>query len=269
MRRFNPGNFYCGTTAEWTSCPRPVRHPDHMSGSGSDYWYGESGVVRYSDHWGSEVASCDWYLDGVARCSFDDHDGWRCGFAPWTEFELKTFEVTVYHPDLLPSESAAALGDPVRSGVAPAWRPGMADIPYASYRVRPDMIVDGCVVVAGTYGDCGTPFDGRCLMSVDVSDWTEEERAAWTEAFPADPVFPSLPDMFGAHSVKAASHASRVLFIKDGEVFHEIYRGESSDEQLYQKISDTLTMLATGGDLRGPGGPRRRPGGTRPAPHRG
>ena len=50
------------------------------------------------------------------------------------------------------------------------------------------------------------------------------------------------------HSVKAASHASRVLFIKDGEVFHEIYRGESSDEQLYQKIADTLTMLATGGE---------------------
>ena len=50
------------------------------------------------------------------------------------------------------------------------------------------------------------------------------------------------------HSVKAASHAKRVLFIKDGEVFHEIYRGESTDEQLYQKISDTLTMLATGGE---------------------
>ena len=50
------------------------------------------------------------------------------------------------------------------------------------------------------------------------------------------------------HSVKAASHASRVLFIKDGEVFHEIYRGESTDEQLYQKIADTLTMLATGGE---------------------
>ena len=50
------------------------------------------------------------------------------------------------------------------------------------------------------------------------------------------------------HSVKAASHASRVLFIKDGEVFHQIYRGESSNEQLYQKISDTLTMLATGGE---------------------
>ena len=51
------------------------------------------------------------------------------------------------------------------------------------------------------------------------------------------------------HSVKAASHASRVLFIKDGEVFHQIYRGNSTNEQLYQKIADTLTMLATGGDL--------------------
>ena len=50
-------------------------------GSGSDYWYGESGVVRYSDHWGSEVASCDWYLDGVARCSFDDHYGTAQGRA--------------------------------------------------------------------------------------------------------------------------------------------------------------------------------------------
>ena len=50
------------------------------------------------------------------------------------------------------------------------------------------------------------------------------------------------------HSVKAASHAGRVLFIKDGEVFHQIYRGDSTNEQLYQKISDTLTMLTTGGD---------------------
>lgn len=52
------------------------------------------------------------------------------------------------------------------------------------------------------------------------------------------------------HSVKAASSANRVLFIKDGEVFHQIYRGGSSDEELYQKISDTLTLLATGGDRR-------------------
>lgn len=49
------------------------------------------------------------------------------------------------------------------------------------------------------------------------------------------------------HSAKAASHAGRVLFIKDGEIFHQIYRGSSSNEQMYQKISETLTLLASGG----------------------
>ncbi len=49
------------------------------------------------------------------------------------------------------------------------------------------------------------------------------------------------------HSVKAASTAGRVLFIKDGEVFHQLYRGDSTDEQLYQRISETLTLLASGG----------------------
>jgi putative ABC transport system ATP-binding protein len=49
------------------------------------------------------------------------------------------------------------------------------------------------------------------------------------------------------HSVKAASHAGRVLFIKDGEVFHQLYRGNSSTDEMYQKISDTLTLLTTGG----------------------
>ena len=49
------------------------------------------------------------------------------------------------------------------------------------------------------------------------------------------------------HSVKAASHARRVLFIKDGEVFHQLYRGNSSVDEMYLKISDTLTLLTTGG----------------------
>ena len=52
------------------------------------------------------------------------------------------------------------------------------------------------------------------------------------------------------HSAKAASHAGRVMFIKDGEVFHQIYRGSCSNEEMYQKISDTLTLLASGGDRR-------------------
>lgn len=50
------------------------------------------------------------------------------------------------------------------------------------------------------------------------------------------------------HSAKAASNAGRVLFIKDGEVFHQIYRGDNTNDQMYQKISDTLTLLATGGE---------------------
>lgn len=52
------------------------------------------------------------------------------------------------------------------------------------------------------------------------------------------------------HSVDAASHANRILFIRDGVVFHQIYRGDCNNEQLYKKISDTLTMLRTGGTAR-------------------
>lgn len=51
------------------------------------------------------------------------------------------------------------------------------------------------------------------------------------------------------HSTRAASHANRVLFIKDGEIFHQLYKGEHSDEHMYQKISDTLTVIATGGNI--------------------
>ena len=49
------------------------------------------------------------------------------------------------------------------------------------------------------------------------------------------------------HNTQAASHAGRVLFIKDGEVFHQLYRGGMTNDELYQKIADTLTVLATGG----------------------
>lgn len=59
------------------------------------------------------------------------------------------------------------------------------------------------------------------------------------------------------HSIRAASTAGRVLFIRDGEVYHQIYRGEDSADQLYQKISDTLTMLATAGASRLGGGEER------------
>ena len=50
------------------------------------------------------------------------------------------------------------------------------------------------------------------------------------------------------HSVKAASNAKRVLFIKDGLVFHQIYRGNQTNEEMYQKITAALTVLTTGGE---------------------
>jgi len=49
------------------------------------------------------------------------------------------------------------------------------------------------------------------------------------------------------HSTKAASHAKRVMFIKDGFLFHQLYKGKMTNEEMYQKISDTLNIMATGG----------------------
>ena len=50
------------------------------------------------------------------------------------------------------------------------------------------------------------------------------------------------------HSVKAASHAGRVLFLRDGQVYHQLYRGGESQEAQFRRISDTLTVLAGGGE---------------------
>ena len=48
------------------------------------------------------------------------------------------------------------------------------------------------------------------------------------------------------HSTSAASHAKRVLFIKDGQVFHQIYRGDKSEQEMYESISLTLTRIQAG-----------------------
>ena len=50
------------------------------------------------------------------------------------------------------------------------------------------------------------------------------------------------------HSARAAAHASRVMFIKDGQVFHQIYKGGYTEQEMFQKISDTWTVLASGGE---------------------
>lgn len=51
------------------------------------------------------------------------------------------------------------------------------------------------------------------------------------------------------HSIRAASHAKRVLFIKDGIVFHQLYRADLDEEAMFARISDTLTAISTGGEL--------------------
>ena len=50
------------------------------------------------------------------------------------------------------------------------------------------------------------------------------------------------------HSVKAAAHATRVLFLRDGEVYHQLYRAGQTAEQMFARISDTLTVIAQGGE---------------------
>ncbi|MGN1108572.1 MAG: ABC transporter ATP-binding protein, partial [Oscillospiraceae bacterium] len=47
------------------------------------------------------------------------------------------------------------------------------------------------------------------------------------------------------HSAKAASRAKRVLFIKDGTVFHQLYKGNCSDDEFYRRITDALTLLSS------------------------
>ena len=55
--------------------------------------------------------------------------------------------------------------------------------------------------------------------------------------------------VMGTHSVKAASTAGRVLFIKDGKVFHQLYKGNLSEAEMYQKISDAMTAITAGGEI--------------------
>lgn len=45
------------------------------------------------------------------------------------------------------------------------------------------------------------------------------------------------------HSSIAASRAQRVLFIKDGHVFHQLYRGERANSAFLEAISETMTAV--------------------------
>lgn len=84
---YNRENFYINTEADFKNAKPPEREADYESGSGSEYWYEKDGVYRRSNHWGSGIASCDWYLDGENINSFYDNKGVRTGYAKWSDFK--------------------------------------------------------------------------------------------------------------------------------------------------------------------------------------
>ena len=91
----------------------------------------------------------------------------------------------------------------------------------------------------------------------------QKQRAAVARALITDPQIVLADEPTGeinkgaqtilmvTHSVKAASHAGRVLFLRDGRVYHQLYRGSESREAQFRRISDTLTVLTQGGENHG------------------
>ena len=148
MTKYNENNFFMGTKATFVPCDEPNREPDYVSNSGSAYWYDESGVIRSSNHWGSGVASCDWYMDGIEVSSFN----WMAdmsGFCAWDSFESASYDtVTVYGVD------AADCDDIDFMGVA-----------YKAYAGTPDMMSDGYVYVCGQK----VAYDRFGFMSINLN----------------------------------------------------------------------------------------------------
>lgn len=81
MSQYNFKNFCVATVANWTICELPDRLPDYVSFSGSTYWDLGDSVIRWSDHWGPNIASCCWFLDFetivrpyclTGKCYYDD-----------------------------------------------------------------------------------------------------------------------------------------------------------------------------------------------------
>jgi hypothetical protein len=99
----NKDNFYINTIGEFEDIDkRPKREPDYVSRDrdgnvSSEYWYSEDGVIRGSNHWGKEVASCDWFLksmsDNYSR-GLAKYDKQKYGKIKWSDFIQKTDIVT-------------------------------------------------------------------------------------------------------------------------------------------------------------------------------
>ena len=152
---YNDENYFMGTEANWQSAEWPEDGVfDYESRSGSRYIYTDEGVYRMSNHWGSGVATCDWYLDGDDISSFADRGGERVGFARWSDFKpLRKDIVVVYshritNPDGLAYEPAT----------------GKATMPYRSFAVTPGMMANGNVYTP--YGS--TKYDPFGFMDIEA-----------------------------------------------------------------------------------------------------
>ncbi len=84
-QKYNWGNFYRETVANWSRCEIPDRIPDYVSYSGSAYWDFGDRVRRYSDHWGIRIASCSWYLEFK---TYSNTHG-LCGVCYYEDFNFK------------------------------------------------------------------------------------------------------------------------------------------------------------------------------------
>ncbi len=145
---FNSSNYYTATKASFTSCAKPETTPDYISDSGSRYWYTDEGVIRFSNHWGYGIASCDWLLDGVEDSSFADGEGGRAGYCNWSDFEFtRERDICVYGVSEEEADDHDCIGRP-----------------FKSITITSEMVSNG--MVHTDYGSIR--FNDRSFMSIDL-----------------------------------------------------------------------------------------------------
>ena len=106
----NEDNYFLNSIGFWeVRKSRPRREPDYVSMNyhdfrrggkikkSSEYWYSSDGVIRGSDHWGSDVASCSWYLNGESYGGYGVRSGYKTyAYIPWKDLKAKGYIVKDY-----------------------------------------------------------------------------------------------------------------------------------------------------------------------------
>lgn len=113
-------DFFESTVAVWKPVGKPAGEPDYTSASGSEYWYEDEGATRRSNHWGWDVGSCHWYLEGLNDTSsklslFETETVAEpvCGFCRWDDF-IESYDGSGF--DVLYDKAASAAGKTAASG---------------------------------------------------------------------------------------------------------------------------------------------------------